>query len=265
MNRTIVHFLFPVLLLALLSCLIGIYFHAPRAAVPPKLPSRTDTAIAAKKIVALTFDDGPSAKYTPQILDILKEMKVKATFFVIGRNVVLYPEIVWREVSEGHALGNHSWSHPFMAPIESKKRLSLEITKTDTAIYNAAGTHVSLFRPPHGWCPPWMADIIGEMGYDIINWTEDPHDWKHPKANIIIKRVEGCMGRSAIVLLHDGLELKNDPDQENTVQALREIIADFKADGYQFVTVTQLIEMQEFTKECPALLKVIRKPRRAPH
>jgi len=214
-----------------------------------------------KKIVALTFDDGPSTQYTPQILDILKEENVKATFFVIGENVDRHPEIVAREHAEGHAIGNHTWSHPFLSLVESRKQLTLEIARTDSAIYRAAGVHVSLFRPPHGWCPPWMVETVEDLGFDIINWTEDPNDWKHPAANIIVKRVESCLGLSAIVLLHDGLELKKDPKQENTVQALRGIIRDFRKDGYEFVTVTQLVHAPEFAEECPALYKVIKNPR----
>lgn len=215
-----------------------------------------------QKIVALTFDDGPSSQYTPQILDVLKENNVHATFFVIGRNVIKHPELVKREVQEGHAIGNHTWSHPMLAPIESKKQLSKEISKTDSAIYMAAGVHTTLFRPPHGWCPPWMAKSIESMGYDLINWSIDPKDWKHPKAHILIKRVENSRGKNAIVLLHDGLELKNDPGQENTVMALQEIVADFKAKGYEFVTIPQLINDPQFAQEYRTLFKVIQEPKR---
>ena len=215
-----------------------------------------------QKIVALTFDDGSSAQYTPQILDILKDNGVHATFFVIGSNVIKYPELVKREIKEGHAVGNHTWSHPLFAPLESKKQLHDEITRPDSAIYNATGVHSSLFRPPHGWCSPWMVKSAESMGYDVVNWTIDPNDWKHPKSNIIVKRIETSLGKNAIILLHDGLELKDDPGQENTVQALREIIECFKKKGYQFVTVTQLIHDPEFSPEYRTLFKVINDPKR---
>jgi peptidoglycan/xylan/chitin deacetylase (PgdA/CDA1 family) len=218
-------------------------------------------AIQPRNVVALTFDDGPSAQYTPQILDALKEHGVHATFFVIGRNVIKHPGIVKREVDEGHVVGNHTWSHPLMAPLENRKQLMIEICRTDSAVYSAAGVHTTLFRPPHGWRSPWMVKDVENMGYDVINWTVDPKDWKHPKANIIIKRVDHALGKSAIVLLHDGLELKADPGQENTVQALREIIEDFKAKDYEFLTISQLINDPEFAKEYRSIFKVISEPK----
>jgi peptidoglycan-N-acetylglucosamine deacetylase len=210
-----------------------------------------------EKVVALTFDDGPSAKYTPQILDILKENNVHATFFVIGRNVGARPYLVKREIEEGHGVGNHTWSHRLFTPLESRKQLHEEICRTDSAIYRAAGVHASLFRAPHGWNSPWMTRSVQRMGYDVVNWTVDPLDWKHPSAGIIVKRVDRSLGASAIVLLHDGLELKNDPGQENTVVALRRIIADFKAKGYRFVTVGQMLGDPQFTRKYRTLSKVI--------
>lgn len=179
-------------------------------------------------IVALTFDDGPSAQYTPQILDILKENGIKATFFVIGHNVKEHSDKVKREALEGHAIGNHTWSHPLMAPLESRQQLQDEINKTEIAIMEACSLHTNLFRPPHGWRSPWMIRELENMGFDIVNWTVDPKDWKHPAATVIVKKVENAVRSSAIVLMHDGLELKDDPRQENTVTALKEIIADFK-------------------------------------
>jgi peptidoglycan/xylan/chitin deacetylase (PgdA/CDA1 family) len=216
---------------------------------------------APRRIVALTFDDGPSAQYTPQILDILKESGVKATFFVIGRNVQAHPEEVKREAAEGHAIGNHTWSHPLLAPIESHQQLRDEITKTEQAVLKAGNVRTRLFRPPHGWLSPWMVKEVEGMSYDIVNWTVDPKDWKHPKAAVIVKRVEHAFGSSAIVLMHDGLELKEDPGQANTVTALREIIADFKHKGYQFVTISELLADPEYAQVYRSLFKVIVEPK----
>jgi peptidoglycan-N-acetylglucosamine deacetylase len=226
-----------------------------------KLSDNPQPAAKLRNVVALTFDDGPSLQYTPQILDVLKEKGVHATFFVIGRNVVKYPDLVKREIEEGNAVGNHTWSHPFMAPLESKSQLTIEITRTDAAIFKASGIHSTLFRPPHGWRSPWMVKTIEDLGYDVINWTVDPKDWKHPKAIIIIKRVEHVFGKSAIVLLHDGLEMKADPGQENTVLALGEIIDDFKTNNYEFVTISQLIKDPDFAKEYRLIFKVISEPK----
>jgi peptidoglycan/xylan/chitin deacetylase (PgdA/CDA1 family) len=226
-----------------------------------KSPDARQPATKLRYVVALTFDDGPSAQYTPQVLDVLKDYGIHATFFVIGRNVMKYPDFVKREIKEGHTVGNHTWSHPVMAPLESKKQLDFEIARTDSAIFHAAGVHPTLFRPPHGWSTPWMVNTIEDMGYDVINWTVDPDDWKHPKANVIIKRVDHALGKSAILLLHDGLEMKEDPGQENTVQALRQIIKDFKADNYEFVTISQLIRDPDFAKEYRSIFRAISEPK----
>jgi peptidoglycan-N-acetylglucosamine deacetylase len=226
-----------------------------------KLFDKPQQAAKFRNVVALTFDDGPSSQYTPQILDILKEKGVYATFFVIGRNVVKHPDLVKREIEEGNTVGNHTWSHPIMAPLESKVQLSLEIARADSAIFKAAGIHPTLFRPPHGWRSPWMVKNIEDLGYDVINWTVDPKDWKHPQANVIIKRIEHVLGKSAIVLMHDGLEMKADPGQENTVLALGEIIDDFKTNNYEFVTISQLIEDPDFATEYRSIFKVISEPK----
>jgi peptidoglycan-N-acetylglucosamine deacetylase len=213
-----------------------------------------------RAVIALTFDDGPSALYTPQILDILKKNNVHATFFVIGQNVEKFPAVVKREVDEGNCIGNHTWSHPFDAPIESREKLQEQLLRTDTAVFRAAGVHTTLFRPPHGWLSPWMVHDIEAMGYNVVNWTINPKDWRHPQARVIIKRVEHANGRSAIVLLHDGLNLRGDPRQENTVKALSEIIADFKSGNYTFVTIPQLLSDPDFAEDYSRLFKKIREP-----
>jgi peptidoglycan-N-acetylglucosamine deacetylase len=213
-------------------------------------------------VVALTFDDGPSALYTPQILDILKKNGVHATFFVIGENVEKHPSLVKREVDEGNCVGNHTWSHPLNAPLETKKQLGGQILRTDSAVFRAAGVHTSLLRPPHGWESPWMVKNAEALGYDLVTWTVDAKDWRHPASNVIIKQAEHANGKSAIVLLHDGLGLKSDPQQGNTLKALQEIIDDFKSRGYSFVTIEQLVRDPDFEKKYRALFKVIKEPKK---
>jgi peptidoglycan/xylan/chitin deacetylase (PgdA/CDA1 family) len=115
-------------------------------------------------------------------------------------------------------------------------------------------------RPPHGWESPWMVKNAEALGYDVVTWTVEANDWKHPAANVIIKRIEHTGGKSAIVLLHDGLGLKPDPKQGNTLSALQEIIDDFKSKGYAFVTIEQLIRDPDFEKKHRNLFKVIKEP-----
>jgi peptidoglycan/xylan/chitin deacetylase (PgdA/CDA1 family) len=229
-------------------------------AFPENIPAQP-----ASNIVALTFDDGPSALYTPQVLNILKKNGVHATFFVIGENVEKYPALVKREVDEGNCVGNHTWSHPLNAPFETKKQLTEQILRTDSAVFRAAGVHTTLLRPPHGWESPWMVKNAEALGYDVVNWTVDANDWKHPSANVIIKRVERANGKSAIVLLHDGLGLKANPKQGNTPRALQEIIDDFKLRGYAFVTIEQLIRDPNAEKRYRGLFKVIKEPAKIHH
>jgi peptidoglycan-N-acetylglucosamine deacetylase len=228
---------------------------------PGKSNEIKQSAPVVRRIIALTFDDGPSSQYTPQILDILRDNGIRATFFVIGRNVQEHPEKVKREAVEGHVIGNHTWSHPFFAPLESHQQLKDEINKTEQAVMEACSVRTRLFRPPHGWRSPWMIKEVEGMGYDIVNWTVDPKDWKHPTAAVIVKRVEHAPHSSAIVLMHDGLELKEDPGQSNTVTALKEIVADYKKKGYQFVTISELLADPEFADEYRALFKVIAEPK----
>jgi peptidoglycan/xylan/chitin deacetylase (PgdA/CDA1 family) len=222
--------------------------------------SRLQTMGGQHKVIALTFDDGPSARYTPQILDILEKNGVHATFFVIGQNVVKFPNLVKREIDDGNCVGNHTWSHPFNAPIESKKQLRFQISRTDSAVFGASGVHTTLFRPPHGWLSPWMIDDVESMGYTLVNWTVDPQDWRHPRARVILKRVEHANGKSAIVLLHDGLNHSADPRQENTVAALEEIITDFKSNDYSFVTIPQLLSDPDFAKDYRQLFRAVKVP-----
>jgi peptidoglycan/xylan/chitin deacetylase (PgdA/CDA1 family) len=214
-------------------------------------------------LAALTFDDGPSSEYTAAILDTLKRYGVHATFFVIGRNAEKYPELVKRESMEGHAIGNHTYSHPLLTQFETKEQLHREIQKTQDIIARETGRRPDLFRPPHGWRSPWLISECERDGYNVVNWTIDPKDWKHPASNVIVKRVMRKCGEVTIVLLHDGLELKNDPGQENTVRALSTIIGEFRLKGYRFVTINELIADSTYRQEFRALVRVIAEPSKA--
>jgi peptidoglycan/xylan/chitin deacetylase (PgdA/CDA1 family) len=215
--------------------------------------------------VALTFDDGPSQIYTPQVLEILKENNIHATFFLIGKNVEKYPEIVKRIAAEGHTIGNHTYTHPTILPLISNQQLIQEIKKTENLIYAFTGKKTDLFRPPHGWRTPWMVNECEKLGYDLVNWTVDPKDWRHPSSNVIVKSVIHKTGNGAIVLLHDGLELKNDPGQENTLVALSQLIAYYRARNYTFVTIDQIIADKNRAQDFKAVTKVILEPKSTYH
>jgi peptidoglycan-N-acetylglucosamine deacetylase len=186
--------------------------------------------------IAMTFDDGPSPTLTPRLLDILKEKGVKATFFVIGQNVVHSPEIVARAAAEGHEIGNHSWSHPSLTKI-SEQRVQEEVQKTSDAISEATGKKPTLLRPPYGAINLRTGKMIEEKdGLTIILWSVDPLDWKSPGANVVAQRLIAGAKPGAITLSHD--------IKPGTIQAIPEVIDALKAKGYKFVTVSELIALE---------------------
>jgi|WetSurMetagenome_2_1015567.scaffolds.fasta_scaffold01661_9 peptidoglycan-N-acetylglucosamine deacetylase len=193
-----------------------------------------------KPLVALTFDDGPSA-YTANILDTLSKYDVHATFFLVGQNVERHPDVARRIVREGNVVGNHTYSHPFWAPVETPSRINAEIDKAAAAIRKACGVTPEYFRPPHGWRSPWMMSLAKQDHYTVVTWTVSPDDWQKVSAATIEQRVLSRTGAGSIILLHDGIETKVNPQRANTVTALPEIIRELKARGYTFVTLPELI------------------------
>jgi peptidoglycan-N-acetylglucosamine deacetylase len=153
--------------------------------------------------IALTFDDGPDAEHTPRILDVLKELQIVATFFMIGHQVKKYPAIVRRVVAEGHEVGHHSYWH--RAP-ESTSALALrkEIRDTGHALHDAAGIHARLFRPPHGKLTPAKLAASWAYGFSVILWNVDPKDYAQPHGEAVLRSfgVRPLRGGD-LVLLHD--------------------------------------------------------------
>jgi cellulose synthase/poly-beta-1,6-N-acetylglucosamine synthase-like glycosyltransferase/peptidoglycan/xylan/chitin deacetylase (PgdA/CDA1 family) len=202
---------------------------------------------AAKKKIALTFDDGPDPEWTTEILDILKQKNVHATFFVIGGNVEASPGIVERELAEGHELGNHTFTHPNLSDTPPEA-VSLELNATQRLVQALTGRSMRLFRPPYlGDAEPTDADEIAPveiaqgLGYIAVGEHVDPVDWELPGVDKIVKRaldqVHDAKSDSPrnIILLHDA-----GGDRSQTVAALPMIIDQLKAEGYQFVTVSDL-------------------------
>jgi len=185
--------------------------------------------------IALTFDDGPSAKLTPKLLDLLGTHHIKATFFVIGQNVVDHPEIVARAAREGHEIGNHSWSHPAFAKM-SDEAVRRELQKTDDAIHSATGNEPTLVRPPYGSITARQKKWINEeFGYKIVMWDVDPFDWKRPGPIAVTNRIVRNTRAGSIVLSHD--------IHPGTIEAMPAAIAQLEAKGFKFVTTSELISM----------------------
>jgi peptidoglycan/xylan/chitin deacetylase (PgdA/CDA1 family) len=191
--------------------------------------------------IALTFDDGPNEPYTSEILDILKKYNIKATFFVLGKNVERYPDTAKRIVEEGHVIGNHTYDHPYLL-IQSKSHIKYEIEKAEQAIFKATHTKPYLFRPPYGVTDNWIYHAVKEHGYVTIEWSVTGNNGgKEIRPDAIEKDILSRITNGAIILLHDGNRLIKGFDRRNIVKALPVIIESLQKKGYQFVTVSELL------------------------
>ena len=190
-------------------------------------------------MIALTFDDGPDGENTALLLDLLAETEVKATFFVVGEKIQEYPELLKRIASEGHELGNHSFSHPDMRKLTNDAILERELLPTAELITDLTGLAPMIMRPPYGALRDESIEYLTEAGWSIINWSIDSFDWDTTQnsASEITEKVLQYSHPGAIVLMHTG------EGREGTLEALPEIIASLREDGYQFVTVSEILEI----------------------
>jgi polysaccharide deacetylase family sporulation protein PdaB len=196
-----------------------------------------------EKVIALTFDDGPHPAYTAEILKLLKQYESKATFFVVGNKVNLYPDILKQTLDEGHEIANHTYSHTYLS---RKNNIKKEINKTEDLIYATIGRRCQLFRPPGGFYNERLVSIVRNEGYKMImwSWQLDTKDWDTPGVNKIVNRVLKNVKNGNIVLFHDYIE---GPTQ--TIDALKIILPELKSRGYQLVTVSELLN---YNKAIPA-------------
>ncbi|SHE88325.1 polysaccharide deacetylase family sporulation protein PdaB [Seinonella peptonophila] len=188
-----------------------------------------------KKWIALTFDDGPHPMVTSEILSILKQYHAKATFFCMGAKVKLRPHIVKRMISEGHEIGNHTYHHKKLQRLSSQS-IQKEMDLSQQITMKTTGRRPVLFRPPEGY---YNADIIklakkNRQQVILWSWDQDTKDWRNPSVSFIVNKVTKNASNGDIVLFHD--------TQMVTVRALKRIIPILKKEGYQFVTVSQLIQ-----------------------
>ena len=202
----------------------------------PTLKPLISQGSSAKPEIALTFDDGPNPTYTPQVLSILHQYGVSATFFVIGEQVQAYPDLVQQEHAMGHIVGNHSWNHPDLTTL-SADHIHTQLGNTSDAIEQATGVRPTFFRPPYGAYNYQVLLQASNLGLQPILWSVDPQDWNGPpSSNIIVQRVLNMAQNGSIILMHDG-----GGDRSQTVAALPAIITQLRSYGYQLVTVPQLI------------------------
>ena len=182
-----------------------------------------------KKVVALTFDDGPDGNTTPQALDILAKYKIKATFFVQGKNIAGNESILKRMQSEGHEVGNHSWNHPILTKL-SLEDAKKQLTDTEDAITKVLGKSSKLMRPPYGAISD---DIRNSLDLSFIMWDVDSLDWKSKNEAAILTEIQRQVSNGSIILMHD--------IHQTSVNSLPKVIEYLQGQGYSFVTVSELL------------------------
>lgn len=179
--------------------------------------------------VALTFDDGPSTRYTPELLDGLKERGVHATFFLMGKAIEGKEEIVRRMSQEGHLIGNHTYNHVQLSKV-SQTEAKEEIEKTSNLIYEITGDYPMYVRPPFGG---WKKDLDLSVTMIPVFWTIDTLDWKSQNVQSILATIEGKVEDGSIILMHD--------EYQTSVDAALQIVDLLQKEGYEFVTVDEFL------------------------
>lgn len=183
--------------------------------------------------VAMTFDDGPHPQNTPRLLDILRARNIKATFYVIGRNVDRYPQIARRIVAEGHEIGNHTYTHRKLTTL-SDAQVRQEMSKTQNSIGKATGVRPATMRPPYGALHTRQRkEVFSEFGYPTILWSVDPEDWRRPGVAVVRSRLVNRAHNGAILLAHDL--------HAPTVDAMPGTFDSLLGKGYKFITVSQML------------------------
>lgn len=183
-----------------------------------------------RKQIALTFDDGPNDKSTVQILNVLQKHDVKATFFVLGTNVVKHPEIVKQAAQQGHEIASHTWSHKNLTKL-TPAQMHEEIDRASNAIFEAIGQYPTAYRPPYGAID---ANVRNEIHVNAVLWNIDTMDWKHKTPSKTLESVKLHAKDQAVILMHD--------IHQETADALDAVIQYLKQENYEFVTVDELYQ-----------------------
>ncbi|WP_438434984.1 polysaccharide deacetylase family protein [Gorillibacterium sp. sgz500922] len=188
-----------------------------------------------EKAVAFTFDDGPHPVYTKQLLDIFRRANGKATFFMIGQELDAYGEIAAEVHAAGHEIANHTWSHPDLTKLTLEEARA-EVEKMDEKIRRITGKPVLTFRPPYFAVNEDILSLAADMGYQSIGAVNgEAKDWEQPGVEYILDHTRRVLGKGSILLFHDGYGKR-----EQTIEAVRVLVEELAAEGYRFVTVSEL-------------------------
>ncbi len=192
------------------------------------------------KKLALTYDDGPNDPYTLRLMEVLAKHDVRATFFTIGRYVQQKPAIVRELVQAGHVVGNHTYTHPNLA-LQSATQVRIQLSMCQDILSDAVGVAPKLFRPPYGGRRPVVLRIARELGLTPVMWSITCYDWKATAPETIEGHVKRQLRGGDVILLHDGGHVGMGIDRGHTVAATDRVIAKYKAEGYEFVTVPEML------------------------
>jgi peptidoglycan/xylan/chitin deacetylase (PgdA/CDA1 family) len=197
--------------------------------------------------LALTYDDGPNDPDTLRLLDVLAKHDVKATFFVLGRFVEQKPGIVRAVAAAGHVIGNHSWDHPRLI-FSSNAELRRQIDRTQSEIFDACGTVPTLFRPPYGGRRPGTFKRVRELGLEPVMWNVTCYDWKATSAERVLAHARRQIHGGDVILMHDGDQRAMGADRKHSVDATDRLIAPYKAQGFEFVTIPEMMHLSELAR-----------------
>lgn len=186
-----------------------------------------------KKMIAITFDDGPHPLTTPRILEILKEHGAKATFFVVGMMAEANPDLILEEAKGGHLIANHTYHHVNLTKIP-REYIGIELKACELVIKHITGRKTMFFRPPGGDYNPFVSEVADKLGYTMVLWTDDPGDYASLGGQLLRSRLLSKISPGGIILLHDGLQ--------ETIDFLPQLLSILKAEGYTFVTVDAFLK-----------------------
>jgi peptidoglycan-N-acetylglucosamine deacetylase len=193
------------------------------------------------KQLALTFDDGPNDPHTLKLLEVLASHNVRATFFLIGRYVRQRPDLVRDLVKARHIIGNHTFTHPLLI-FQSEAEIRKQLSDCSAALNDVIGEHSNLFRPPFGGRRPAVLRIAREMALEPVMWNVTGYDWNAPPAAHIEAKVASQIRGGDVILLHDGGHKQMGADRSQTVIAVDHLIARYRNEGYEFVTIPEMVE-----------------------
>lgn len=188
--------------------------------------------------VAITFDDGPNIEFTPKVLSLLKDYNAKATFFLIGKNAEKQPDIVRQILTEGHAIGNHSYSHSKIFGFFFSKKVASELKQTNSILKEITGKEVKLFRPPFGVTNPNIKNALRRTGHQSIGWSKRGYDTANISEEKIFKRITANLKKGDIILLHDS--------SAKTVAVLEQLLLFLQSHKLQSVPVDRLLEIEAY-------------------